>query len=105
MENPNEKETILEKTIREYFSIGDRINRFNNSEIIYMPFRYTRNKCYFPFLLGDVNYFPCKATDIEIANVIKRLISVPFHLSIEREASNLDLIYSIVISRVFIPNQ
>lgn len=98
MENPNEKETRLEKTIREYFSIGDRINRFNNSEIIYMPFPYTR-------FLGDVNYFPCKATDIEIANVIKRLISVPFHLSVERDASNLDLIYSIVISRVFIPNQ
>ena len=108
MEKPIEKvlskEESLKEFLRNYFNIRDRLNKFNNSEIISMSFRYTTKKIC--ILLPKLPvFFPFKATDIEIVNKLKNIISVPFIIAVGREPDNNDLIYSIVISRVFIPNQ
>ena len=75
--------------------------KFNNSEIASMMFQYTRERApwYSLHVMKAPIFFPCEATDMEIANTLKSILTVPFALSIGRENNN---IYSILVSRVFV---
>jgi pSer/pThr/pTyr-binding forkhead associated (FHA) protein len=79
-------------------------DKFNNSEIISMMFQYTRERApwYSLHVMKDPIYFPYEATDMEIANALKSILTVPFALSIGRQSDNNKNIYSIVVSRVFV---
>lgn len=90
--------TLVEFLIN-YFSEDDRLNKFNNSEITTMFYRYRRIKSCIE--IDKVIWFPYDSTDMEIANVLKSLISVPFTFCTGRENNK---IWSIVVTRVFIPS-
>ena len=92
----------MEEFLRDYFNTNDMLNKFNNSEIMSMHFRYTLKKSCI-LLPGEPVFFPYKATDMEIVNVLRKIISVPFTVGIGREPHDPDLIYAICIGRVFIP--
>lgn len=90
----------IKEFLKNHFSIDDKLNKFNNSELISMNYRYTRKKCYIPGFLGEAVYFPYQVSDKEIADAVKSIVNVPFIISVGRETDNK--IYAIVVSRVFI---
>ncbi len=71
-------------------------NTFNNSEVLSLIYRYKSSGTLFPKYM----YFPCKASDMEIANALKSILTVPFVLAVGR--GSREQIYSIVVSRVFL---
>ncbi len=91
----------LAEYIKDYFSQENAITEFNNSQITTMRFHYKRKivKWYIPALFGEIEWFPYEATNMEIANVFKDLLTVPFTISVGRENNK---IYSIVVARVFL---
>ncbi len=89
----------VKEFLKNHFSIDDKLNKFNSSEIITMNYRYTRKKCYIPLCLGESVFFPYQVSDKEIADALKSIVNVPFVVSVGRDNNR---IYSIVVSRVFI---
>lgn len=57
------------------------IEKFNNSETLTLVYRYKVSGA----LFGTRTYFPCKASDMEIANALKSILTVPFALAVARE--------------------
>ncbi len=89
----------LVEFLTNYFNEDDRLNKFNNSEITNMIYRNKVEKSFFK--LGNIIWFPYDSSDMEIANVLKSIITVPFYISVLRVDNK---IRCIEVNRVFIPN-
>lgn len=88
----------LVEFLRNYFSVDDKLNRFNNSEILTMSFLYTFKKSS-PFWFSERENFPYKVSNKELAIALKSILNVPFTLSVGREHDNT--IGMISVTRVF----
>ncbi len=89
----------LVEFLTNYFNKDDSLNKFNNSEITTMIYRNKVEKSFFK--LGNIIWFPYDSTDMEIANVLKSIITVPFYISVIRVDNKIRWIE---VNRVFIPN-
>ena len=85
--------------LKEYLTaIGD-LDSFNKSEITRMYFLAEFKKS-FCNILYDKFYLPYDVYNIEIAIALKKIITVPFTISVKRECNKIS---RIKISRVFLP--
>lgn len=74
------------------------IDKFNNSETLTLFYRYKSSGALFTKRV----YFPCKASDMEIATALKSILTVPFTLDVAREGVEREQIYAIAVNRVFV---
>lgn len=87
----------LTEYLTEYFKKKDSLRKFNNSEVTEIHYRERENG----WLGRKTKWFPYDATDMEIANGLKTILTVPFCVAVGREQN---MIWGIFVSRVFIPS-